>query len=208
MKNAKRLYTIGIDEAGRGPLAGPVAVGAVIVGKDFHTNKEHKKALREIKNKDSKKLSEGKREEWFRKIKDWKEAGELDFHVALVSNTIIDSKGISYAIKKGIAECLKKVMKQGEVEILLDGSLKAPPEFLFQKTIIKGDEKHFEISLASICAKVTRDSCMQKMAKKYPHYGFEVHKGYGTLLHRTLIKKHGIAKIHRQSFVKNVLTQH
>jgi ribonuclease HII len=203
-------YIIGIDEAGRGPLAGPVVVGAVMVRKDFQ--KKFKKVLLEIKNKDSKKLSAEKREAWFQKIKKWKQENKLDFHVALISNKIIDTKGISLAIKKGIQECLTKIVHSRKINpdeclVLLDGSLKAPEEFIHQKTIIKGDEKHFQISLASICAKVTRDAYMKKAAKKYPQYSFEVHKGYGTLQHRILIKKHGVSKIHRQSFIKRLLTQ-
>jgi len=202
-------FIVGIDEAGRGPLAGPVAIGAVIVKKDFNA-----KLVAAIKNKDSKKLSHQKREIWFEQIKKWKKEGLLNYHVALVSNTIIDTEGISYAIKKGMAECLKKVMNQkgsgkkileSECLILLDGSLYAPKEFLNQKTIIKGDEKHFQIGLASIVAKVTRDRKMEQMAEQFPEYGFEVHKGYGTDLHRKMIKKHGASEVHRKSFLTRIV---
>lgn len=194
-------FIVGIDEAGRGPLAGPVAVGAVILSKDFD-----KKLVREIKNKDSKKLSETQREMWFEKIKVWQKQEMLNFHVALVNNTIIDTKGISFAIRKGIVECLKKIDADCDAcEILLDGSLKAPKHFKKQKTVIKGDEKHFQISLASIVAKVTRDRRMEKLSIKYPEYGFDVHKGYGTYEHRKLIKKLGPSKIHRVSFLKNIV---
>jgi ribonuclease HII len=135
----------------------------------------------------------------------WQKAGIIRFHVALISHTVIDTKGISPAIKKGIAECLKKLnASEHDCEILLDGSLKAPQEFIFQKTIIKGDEKEYPIGLASIAAKVIRDRKMEQYAMKYPEYGFDVHKGYGTDSHRKMIKKHGPSKIHRRSFLKNI----
>ena len=212
MNKTQYSYIIGIDEAGRGPLAGPVAIGAVIWKKDFYKNitKGDRNALLEIKNKDSKKLSPEQREVWFEKIKVWKEAGELDFHVALISNTIIDSKGISFAIKKGIQECLNKILSTSNINpdtclVLLDGSLKAPAEFLYQKTIIKGDEKEQVISLASIAAKVTRDKKMLELAKKYPNYSLEIHKGYGTTLHRNSLKKYGLSMVHRRSFCRNIM---
>jgi ribonuclease HII len=104
-----------------------------------------------------------------------------------------------------MAECLKKIKAaEIECEILLDGSLKAPKEFLLQKTIIKGDEKHYQISLASIAAKVLRDRKMEQLSAQYPEYGFEIHKGYGTLEHRKTIKKYGPSKVHRKSFLKNI----
>jgi ribonuclease HII len=201
--NQKR-YIIGIDEAGRGPLAGPVSIGLTIIEKDFY--KDLKKIVKEIKGKDSKKLSHIQRVFWFSKIKDLKKNKKLDFHVALISSSVIDEKGIVFAIKRGMDLCLKKVGAKGEgCKVLLDGSLKAPIEFKNQKTIIKGDEKEPLISLASIAAKVTRDEYMKKISKKYQKYGFEVHKGYGTLNHRTMIKKWGISAIHRKSFLKKAL---
>jgi ribonuclease HII len=193
---------VGIDEAGRGPLAGPVAVGAVLLYPDFDMT-----ALGEIKNKDSKKLSPEKRQEWFIKIQNWQKEGKLLFHVELVSHTIIDTKGISFAIKKGIRECLDRIDAHTKNSlILLDGSLKAPKEFRFQKTIIKGDEKEQVIGLTSIAAKVTRDEKMRELAQKFPKYKFDIHKGYGTALHLRLIQKFGPSKIHRQSFISKVLT--
>jgi len=193
------LYTVGIDEAGRGPLAGPVAVGVVIAPKNFN-----KKLLTGVR--DSKKLSHAQREAWFEKLKVWKKEGELDYAVALVSAHIIDTKGITFAIKKGMKECLKKVKADSTAcEVLLDGSLKAPEEFKHQKTIIKGDDKIPLISLASIAAKVTRDRKMLQMAKVYPKYNFEVHKGYGTAFHRHQIQILGPCEIHRQSFIQNIL---
>lgn len=198
-----REMIIGIDEAGRGPLAGPVAVGAVIILKLHHTPKFWKSNFGNLpKLKDSKKLSEKQREVWFEFLKEEKKQGNLNFAVALVSEKVIDKQGIVKAIKIGISNCLKKLKADPDsVEILLDGSLKAPPEFVNQKTIIKGDESEPIISLASIVAKVTRDRTMVNLAKRYPGYGFEVHKGYGIKAHYKAIKKLGISVIHRKSYL-------
>ncbi len=200
----KSKFLIGIDEAGRGPLAGPVSVGVTMIKKDFY--KELKKITKEIKNKDSKKLSHQEREVWYEKMVVWRNEKKINFHVALIPAKVIDSKGISFAIKKAMKECLLVVQADClNCKVLLDGSLKAPEEFLDQKTIIKGDEKEPVISLASIAAKVTRDQYMAKIASKFPLYGFEIHKGYGTLSHRKLIRKHGITALHRASFCKNII---
>ncbi len=195
-KGKKFRYLIGIDEAGRGPLAGPVAVGVVV------TRISKKRA----KMKDSKQLTETQREAWFTKIKEAKKTGELDFAVSLVSHQVIDKKGISVAIKIGIERCLIKLKVQpSECKVLLDGSLKAPEEFLNQKTIIRGDESEPIIALASIVAKVTRDRHMVRIAKKYPNYGFEIHKGYGTIAHRRAIVTHGLSLIHRRTFCRSFI---
>lgn len=194
----KTKYLIGIDEAGRGPLAGPVSVGAVCIGDDFDTQ-----LLEGVR--DSKKLSPQAREDWFIKLQEWESQGLLHFHVCLVSAQIIDTKGISFAIKQGIAECLDIFdVHHDECQILLDGSLKAPAQFKHQQTIIKGDDIEPIISIASIAAKVTRDRYIIKIAKKYPEYGFEVHKGYGTKAHRDKIKQYGPSKLHRKSFLSNL----
>lgn len=189
-------HIVGIDEAGRGPLAGPVAVGVVRVNIDFN-----KRFFRGIK--DSKKLTEKKREIWFELAKKKKQEGEIDFAVSLISERIIDREGIVQAISLGINKCLTKLKIPKDSKIFLDGGIKAPADFIFQKTIIKGDEKVAVISLASICAKVMRDRYMVRLSKKYPKYGFDIHKGYGTLGHRQNIKKHGPTKVHRKSFLKN-----
>jgi len=190
---------VGIDEAGRGPLAGPVAVGVVQVYK----LEKFKKLVRGIK--DSKQLSESDRELWFSLAKEAKKRGELDFKVSLVSEKIIDKHGISYAIRLGIKRCLKSLKVETGAQIFLDGSLKAPPEFKRQLTVVKGDEKIPVISLASVCAKVNRDRKMVRVSKKFPKFGFEVHKGYGTRAHLAAIKLHGPTPLHRLSFLKNVL---
>lgn len=201
-------YVIGIDEAGRGPLAGPVAVGVCLVpAKMTRKNllaKSGKVGLKKLN--DSKKLSVKRREQWFVQMRKM----ELDFAVTLISNKIIDGQGLSFAIRKAMLDSLKKLretthFKPSECLVLLDGGLHAPAEFIFQKTIIKGDEKEFAISLASIAAKVTRDAYMRRLAQKHPAYGFEIHKGYGTARHITTIKKEGITPIHRRSFLKNII---
>lgn len=190
-------HIVGIDEAGRGPLAGPVSIGVVIL-----TSECKKKFFKGIK--DSKKLSKGERELWFEKACDAQLAGLLNFKVALVSENIIDKHGIMEAIRRGMRQCLKGLEVPHHAHIFLDGALYAPKEFRHQKTIIKGDEKIAIISLASICAKVTRDKYMIKLSKKYPEYGFDVHKGYGTKMHRDGIKEHGLSKVHRKTFVHNL----
>lgn len=195
----KYRYTIGIDEAGRGPLAGPVSVGVVCIDRSFNT-----KLI--AKAKDSKILSEKVREEIFIETRKLYKAGRLNYAVSLVHVDVIDAKGISYAIKLAIRRCLKKInISPQDARVLLDGSLKAPDAYVHQKTIIKGDQKEKIISLASIMAKVTRDRWMKRVAKKYPVYGFEIHKGYGTQKHRDLIKKHGPSSIHRKSFCTHIL---
>ncbi len=190
-----RRAIVGIDEAGRGPLAGPVAVGVVWISP--------RAKLSYIGLTDSKKLSEKKREEWFRKMKEWQKEGKIRCAVTLVSHGVIDTKGIVYAVKLGIKKGLQKIDADPKrVEVLLDGALSAPVEFTKQQTIIKGDEKIPAISLASIAAKVTRDKKMKSLSKKYPQYGFEIHKGYGTLAHRNALAQYGVSKIHRISFIK------
>ncbi|MEK7587046.1 MAG: ribonuclease HII [Patescibacteria group bacterium] len=211
----KISHIIGIDEAGRGPLAGPVGVGAVIMSR-LHLDKFGCGVIfKKLPNlKDSKKLSEKQREVWFEFLKAEKKKGNLDFAVALVSEKIIDKQGIVKAIKIGISRCLKLLLlptlsrdpdrSVGAIPsnylVLLDGSLKAPENFVKQKTIIRGDESEPIISLASIVAKVTRDRRMIQLAKKYPNYGFEIHKGYGTKVHYRAIKKFGLSVIHRQTY--------
>ena len=190
-------YVVGIDEAGRGPLAGPVAVGVVAIPLNFS-----KKFFKGIK--DSKQLSLEDRELWFSLATKAKRRGELDFRASLVSEKIIDKHGISYALRLGIKRCLKSLKITEDSQIFLDGSLKAPDKFKHQLTVIKGDEKIPVISLASIVAKVIRDRKMVKLSKKFPEFNFHIHKGYGTLMHREALKKYGFTTLHRQSFLKNL----
>ncbi len=191
----KEKFLIGIDEVGRGPLAGPVAVGAFV----FLTPNS-KKLFRGVK--ESKQLTEEKREEWYEKILETKIAGHVDFCVTFQSEKVIDEKGLSFAIKKSLDISLNKLKIEPDLaKVLLDGGLKAPPEYKNQKTIIKGDEKEAVIALASICAKVLRDRKMKVLGQKFKDYGFEVHKGYGTKAHYEAIRRFGPCLIHRQSFL-------
>ena len=190
-------YLVGIDEAGRGPLAGPVAVGIVKISLDFKKN-----FFTGIK--DSKKLTALGRELWFARTLTARREGKLDFAVSLVSEKIIDRKGIVYAISIDIKRSLEALNVPTNVRIFLDGGLKAPKPFKHQRTVIRGDEKIPVISLASIVAKVTRDRKMTRLSKKFPKYNFHIHKGYGTSEHRRAIKKYGLTVIHRRSFLKTL----
>lgn len=192
-------YVIGIDEVGRGPIAGPVAVGAFVF-----LNSDAKKLFKGVK--ESKQLSEAQREKWFSIIKLAKEEGWVDFAVNFQSSKVIDKKGIVFAIKTALAKSLRALtLDIGNTLVLLDGGLRAPAEYINQRTIIKGDEKEMVIALASICAKVLRDRKMIKLGIKYPVYGLVNHKGYGTRDHYKAIKKYGLIDEHRKSFIKNNL---
>jgi ribonuclease HII len=190
-------YIIGIDEVGRGPIAGPVAVCALCLNPNFDT--------KDFKNfRDSKKLSHIQRLKWLEKIKVEKENGTLVYKVSLESNRVIDKKGLTFAIKRALANSLEFLnIKPKDCLVLLDGGLKAPIQYKNQKTIIKGDEKELAIALASIVAKVHRDTLLINLARKYPGYGLEKHKGYGTSAHYQALRKLGISPFHRQSFLAN-----
>jgi|SRR3989344_45226 len=178
-----RKVVIGIDEAGRGPLAGPMVIAAVagIATRELH-------GIR-----DSKKLTRLAREHWYRILKQ-----RAICQYVSVSASKIDRDGISRSAREAIATLLKKFPVSPDM-VLLDGSIFAPPEYR-QKTIIKGDEKIPLISAASVIAKVTRDRHMQRLHAKYPQYNFAQHKGYGTKAHFASIKKHGLSAIHRKTF--------
>ena len=192
-------YLIGIDEAGRGPLAGPVAVGAVMVPTDFDWS-----VLEGVR--DSKKLSEKKREEFFARAVELEESQVLRFAVSTSSAAYIDTYGIVPAIKRALAEALSRLEAEPkDCRVLLDGSLKAPAEYIRQETIIRGDDTEPVISLASIMAKVTRDRLMKQISSKYPEYDFHVHKGYGTLAHRRIIATSGLCDLHRRTFCTRLL---
>jgi ribonuclease HII len=189
-------YSVGIDEAGRGPLAGPVAVGVVKIPKDFDWTRIPGVG-------DSKQVSPKKRAEIFKRAQELRRMEELDFIVILMSASHIDTYGIARSIAIAIERAIKKLQLNPQYcFIKLDGSLRAPIAFS-QETIIKGDSKECVIGLASIVAKETRDIYMMKMAKKYPLYELDVHKGYGTKRHRQLIFKNGLSEIHRTSYCQN-----
>jgi ribonuclease HII len=191
--------SIGIDEAGRGPLAGPITLAAFSVSSKF-------KGLRfDFPIKDSKQMTEDRRNIVFKILKEMRNRGEINFSVSHIRHSSIDRYGITKCTRNGIKRCLKKLKADPlNTRILLDGTLYAPEEFKDQKTIIRGDEKVRIIALASIVAKVTRDKRMIKLAKKFPQYGLDIHKGYGTKAHRKAIKRHGPSEIHRLSFLKNL----
>ncbi|MFA7309529.1 MAG: ribonuclease HII [Candidatus Paceibacterota bacterium] len=198
-------YLIGIDEAGRGPLAGPVSVGAVMVPMDFDFS-----LVEGVR--DSKKLSEKKRETLFARFEELQDGGQLSFAVAFSSASIIDTRGIVFAIQSALSRCLQELRKDRPFckkdgpfyEVLLDGGLKAPDEYLNQKTIIRGDDSEPVISMASIAAKVLRDRHMVEISSQYPTYGFDIHKGYGTLEHRRVLIREGLSSEHRATFCKNL----
>ncbi len=213
----KAKYLIGIDEAGRGALAGPVAVGLVVW--DVSAWPVIKKFLRDYPvGKDSKKLTPKQRDFWFAQIQDLNISQLMFNEVAFVSNKVIDKKGINFAIKEGIKKALglcevafgyaKNDFAQTQFSrqslVLLDGGLRAPDNWPNQQTIIKGDEKELVISLASIVAKVSRDREMVRLGKRYPEHQFERHKGYGTKLHYQKITKFGFLIIHRQTYLKSL----
>ena len=211
-------YIIGIDEVGRGSLAGPLFVSAVAIP----TNLRFKESL-----KDSKKLSPKQREEWFKKIKSHP---KIKFTISKIYPRAIEKKNVSRAANLAALRAFVRLsktyhLKPKTCKVYLDGGLylgngqnrilgKGNPSMdsagspqvssgrITVKTIIRGDEKITAIKIASIIAKVSRDRSMVRLAKKYPVYKFENHKGYGTKLHIQAIKKFGPSVIHRQNFLK------
>src|SRR3989344_6070988 len=191
-------WVIGIDEVGRGCLAGPITVAAVAARRSV------KKFLRGIK--DSKKLSPKQREEWYKFFLSLATRQQLlSYAVSSVGQATIDRIGISRTAKLAVGRCLRKLKVKSErskvafsmpcVKIVLDGSLYAPRTYQNQDTIIKGDEQIPLIAAASIVAKVTRDSTMTRLHNHFPLYGFSAHKGYGTKIHRAAIAQHGLCAL-------------
>ena len=191
----KRGYkkVAGIDEAGRGPLCGPVVAGAVIIRRsDLRKLNIWRSDLRYIK--DSKQLSAKKREEFYKILTNHP---DIEWGIGLVSEKIIDKINILEATKLAMQKAVQKLTRPNF--LILDGNFSIKSN-VPQKSIIKADEKVFSCSCASIIAKVTRDKLMQKYDQKYPYYGLASNKGYGTKFHREMLKKHGPSKIHRQTF--------
>ncbi len=182
-------YICGIDEAGRGPLAGPVVAGAVVLPKD----------TRILYINDSKKLSEKRREELFEVIK--KEA--ISVGVGIATPQRIDEINILQATYEAMRMAISKLSVKPDV--LLNDAVTIPEVDIQQVPIIKGDAKSMSIGAASIIAKVTRDHIMYDYDKQYPEYGFAKHKGYGTKQHTDAIRKYGACPIHRMTFLKNIL---
>lgn len=187
-KNANIQYIAGIDEAGRGPLAGPVVVASVILPKD---------SMIEGIN-DSKKVSEKKRELIYEQIMEQ----AISYGVGIISPEEIDTINILNATKKGLTMSLVELTTKPDL-ILVDALTKIDTLGIPYQSIIKGDAKSYSIAAASIIAKVTRDRIMRQWDEIYPQYGFGKHKGYGTASHIAAIKEYGPCTIHRESFIKN-----
>lgn len=193
------MHIVGVDEAGRGPVAGPVAVGIIAVAEGF----DILAAFPGLN--DSKKLSEKKREALFMRLQEEMKEGRVRAVVQMVSASHIDEGGITPAIRHAVATGVGKLLPRPEEgKVYLDGSLKAPPEYA-QETVIGGDGIVPAIMLASIAAKVTRDRHMMKLAETYPAYGFEKHKGYGTKAHYGALAASGPCEEHRRTFLRGVL---
>ena len=183
-------YICGIDEAGRGPLAGPVVAAAAVLPKDcqiFYLN-------------DSKKLSEKKRDLLFDEIKE----KAVAYGIGIVSPQVIDEINILQATY----EAMRQAISQLNVipEILLNDAVTIPGVDIMQVPIVKGDAKSVSIAAASILAKVTRDRMMMEYDQIYPEYGFAKHKGYGTAAHIAALKEYGACPIHRRTFIKKFVT--
>lgn len=194
-------FIVGIDEVGRGPIAGPVAVCSFIC-----TKKNLESILEGLKLpiRDSKKLTKIQRKKWYDYLLDCKKDNLCDFSVSCVQGEDIDKFGIVKCIQKALDSSLLKVSQKHNISgmgIFLDGGLRAPKEYENQNTIIKGDETYPIISLASIVAKESRDKIMKDYALEFPNYGFENNSGYGTKMHYEAIKKYGQSKIHRKTFI-------
>lgn len=181
-------YICGIDEAGRGPLAGPVVVGAVILPKDSFIEGVN----------DSKKISEKKRE----KLYDIITNEAIAYSVGIVDQKTIDEINILNATKLGVKLALEGLKQKPEV-IMVDALNNMDTLGIPYISVVKGDAKNYCIAAASIIAKVTRDRIMRQWDEVYPIYGFSKHKGYGTAEHIRIIKENGPCVLHRKTFIKN-----
>ena len=188
-EHADCAFICGIDEVGRGPFAGPVVAGAVILPKDCSL----------LYLNDSKKLSEKKREELFDAIME----NAVSVGLGFVDNERIDEVNILNATYEAMRQAVSKLDPQPD--ILLNDAVTIPGVDLRQVPIIKGDAKSASIAAASIIAKVTRDRLMVEMDEKYPGYDFASNKGYGTAVHIEALKKLGPCPIHRRSFIGNYI---
>jgi len=188
-------FMLGVDEAGRGPLAGPVAIGVVAVPERFIITREFPGLA------DSKQMTPLARAKLFRLLQRRMRDGDIRFCVRSTGAQRIDAWGLTRAVASATARAVRALAPEPDgIFVYLDGLLTAPPEYR-QQTIIGGDEAVPIIALASIAAKVVRDRLMARLAKRYPEYGFEVHKGYGTRAHYEALAKHGPCDIHRRSFL-------
>lgn len=188
-KYSEYEYIAGIDEAGRGPLAGPVVAASVILPKDCEI----------LYLNDSKQLSAKRRDELFDDIKQ----KAIAYGIGIVSQGRIDDINILQATYEAMREAIGRMSEKQNPDLLLVDAVHIPDVDIKQVGIVKGDAKSVSIAAASILAKVTRDRFMVEMDKLYPEYGFASHKGYGSKFHIEAIKKYGASPIHRQTFIKN-----
>ena len=192
-------FIAGVDEAGRGPLAGPVVAAAAVLPFDFFSEGVD----------DSKKLTAKKREELFERVT----KQSLAYGIGIIDNYIIDEINILEATKKAMAEAIEDAARKllntnrPAIEHLLLDAIVLKDVLIPQTSIIKGDAKSVSIAAASIAAKVTRDRLMFEYHKIYPCYGFDKNKGYGTKEHYENLAKHGICDIHRKSFLKTFFSK-
>jgi len=218
-----RSFILGADEAGRGAVAGPVVAGAVLIKDKFYASEENIESLSKLN--DSKMLSDETRKELFNILLSYKEKNLLDFECAFASEEEVELLNILGATKLAFKRAIdilnernnlnlrntfanplfeKSTIDSSLSELLIDG--KPLKNFYYRHhSIVKGDSNSFAIAAASIIAKVSRDNFMENIAKQYPHYAFEQHKGYGTQLHVQRLKVLGMCKIHRKSFVDTLL---
>ncbi len=196
----KERFWVGIDEVGRGPVAGPVYVCAFLVeaGDIENIVTEAKLPLR-----DSKKLTEKMRGRWFEYLSGLAREKRIRYVMTKASAREIDDKGIAVCIRAAVDNCLEKLnFDPAETKVYLDGGLKTLEKYN-QETVIKGDENIPVIALASIVAKVSRDAEMEKLAEEFPEYVWKKNKGYGTKAHMDAIREFGTCELHRVSFLKN-----
>lgn len=189
-RNQQYSVICGVDEAGRGPLAGPVYAAAVILSPDTVIDGLN----------DSKKLTEKKREALFPIIQE----KAVAYGIGFATEQEIDEVNILNATFLAMRRAVEQLPIQPDL-LLIDGNQKPKIGVCEEVTVIKGDAKSMSIAAASVLAKVSRDRFMLELAKKYPQYGFEKHKGYGTKLHYEKIAEYGIAPIHRRTFLKKII---
>ena len=186
-----KVFEVGIDEVGRGAIFGPVFAAVVVL------TEKNKFILKQFGVTDSKKLAQKKRKLLLQKIL----LLSSDYGIGQSSAREIDKLGIRVATELSMMRALKK-LKEKPSELIIDGPLLLRPWNGIQKNIVSGDSKFISIASASIIAKVSRDNLMERLEKKYPGYLIFKNKGYGTREHLSLIKKNGITKLHRKSFLK------
>ncbi|MDR0647097.1 MAG: ribonuclease HII [Puniceicoccales bacterium] len=208
---------VGVDEAGRGALAGPVVAGAVWISAAFL--KQHRRDPNILLVQDSKQLSAKRREQAFAWLQTWQKDGGLQFAFAEGSVTEIDVGNIACATKLAFRRVLEKIQSSTHLTLnnMGDNPMINAPQVIIDgyhlknftydhKNIVKGDQKSFCIAAASIVAKVTRDLLMEQLSLSYPNYHLSINKGYGTRQHRDALVQYGASDIHRQSFLSKIFS--